>query len=186
MTVEEYQDTYERIMHGCTGRERRAQAAFYDLFARGIHVTAYRMLGSAEEAEEVVQEVLLKTLTNTVLLLPDHGGMVRRLRRMAVNECIDRLRKRHVTWEELDEETDMLHDEQDLDELLMQEERSGLLRQAIETLPPQSRTVLQLVVLEDMDYEDVASALHITNSCVRAYLTRAKQKLVKSFGHERK
>lgn len=186
LTVEEQQGTYECIMHGCTRRERRAQAAFYDLFAPGIHATAYRMLDSAEEAEEVVQEVLLKTLTNTVLLLPDHGGMARRLRRMAVNECIDRLRKRHVTWEELDRQTEV-YDAQDLDGLLQeQEEENVWLRQAIEALPRQSRTVLQLVVLEEMDYEDVASALHITQSCVRAYLARAKQKLANSFRHERR
>lgn len=183
--MEEYQDTYERIMHGCTGRERRAQAAFYDLFAPCIHVTAYRMLDSAEEAEEVVQEILLRTLTNTVLLVSDHGGMARRLRRMTINECIDRLRKRHVVWEELDIQTDVC-DEQDLDELLVYEERSGLLRHAIETLPQQSRTVLQMAVLEEMDHGDIASVLHITKSSVRSHLTRAKQKLINSFKYERR
>lgn len=185
LTVEEYQGTYESIIHGCIRRERRAQAAFYDLFAPGIHVTAYRMLDSAEEAEEVVQEILLRTLTNPVLVVSDHGGMARRLRRMAINECIDRLRKRHVVWEELDGQTDVC-DEQDLDELLIREERSGLLRHAIATLPQQSRTVLQLAVLEEMDHDDIASVLHITKSTVRSHLTRAKQKLANSFKHESK
>lgn len=132
--VTEYQVAYERIVHGCTGHERMAQLAFYDLFARRIHITAYRMLGSAEEAEDVVQEVLLRTLTNPVLLLSDYGGMGRRLRRMTINECIDRLRKRRISWETLDGQQDIC-DEQSLDEQLVREERGELLRHAIEALP---------------------------------------------------
>lgn len=185
MTMEVHQGTYEDIMHGCARHKRRAQAAFYDLFACAIHVTACRMLGSTEEAEEVVQEVLLRTLTNTVLLVPDRSGMARRLRRMTINECIDRLRRRHVTWEELDGQEEGVCYEDDLDEILAQEERSSRLRRAIETLPQQSRTVLQLVVLEEMDCGEVASLLHISQSGVRAHLTRAKQRLINYFRNER-
>ncbi len=142
------------------------------------------MLDSMEAAEEVVQNVLLRTLTSSTLLLPDSADMARVLRRMTINECIDCLRKKHITWEKLDEQTDMC-DEQSLDEILLREERSEQLRYAIKSLPPQSRTVLQLAVLEEMDYEEIASALHITNSNVRAHLTRAKQKLINWFKDER-
>lgn len=182
--MEECLDTYDDMMHGCIERKRRAQAAFYDMFAPELHVTACRMLGSAEESEEVVQEILLRTLTNPVLLINDRAGMARRLRRMTINECIDHLRKRHVTWEELDGQTDVCC-EPDMDELLIQEEQSNRLRQAIETLSQQNRTVLQLAVLEEMDHEDIASLLHITTSGVRAHLTRAKQKLINYFRNEK-
>lgn len=178
--MKEYPGTYEEIMQGCTRGKRCAQAAFYDMFATGIHAVSYRMLGNGEEAEDVVQEILLRTLTNVVLLVPDYAGMVRRLRRMTINECIDRLRKKHIVWEELDAETDIC-DETDIDNYIVQEERSKVLHQAIESLPPQSRTVLQLAVIEEMDYDEIASLLHISASGVRAHLTRAKQKLVNYF-----
>lgn len=172
-------------MRGCGRQSRRAQAAFYDLFARDIHVTACRILGNAQEAEEVVQEVLLRVLTRPALLLPDRTGMTRRLRRMAINECIGLLRKRHITWEDLDEQTD-ISDGQSLDDFLLREERTGLLRRAIAALPQQCRTVLQLVLLEELDCEEVATLLHITNSSVRAHLTRAKQKLIDYVKDERR
>ncbi len=142
------------------------------------------MLDSIEESEEVVQNVLLRTLTNPPILLPDNTDMARILRRMTINECIDRLRKKRITWEKLDENADM-RDGQSLDEQLLKEERSEQLRYAIRALPPQSRTVLQLAVLEEMDYGEIASALHISNSNVRAHLTRAKQKLINWFRDER-
>lgn len=180
ITMEEQQRIYERIINGCTLRERRAQASFYDMFAQRSYATAYRILESQEEAEEVVQEIILRTLTHPELLVHDRVSMERRLRRMVINECIDLLRKRHITWEKLDTKTDV-SDEQEMDVLLIREERTDLLRQAIMTLPPQSRTVLQLSVLEEMDNEEIASILHITSSSVRAHMTRAKQKLIKYF-----
>lgn len=172
-------------MQGCGRQNRRAQAAFYDLFAHDIHVTAWRMSGNVQEAEEVVQEVLLRVLTHPSLLLPDQTGMMRRLRRMTVNECIDLLRKRHITWENLDEQT-AICDEQSLDDFLIREERNDLLRRAIEALPQQSRTVVQLVLLEETGYDEVAALLHITQSSVRAHLTRAKQKLINYVKNEKR
>ncbi|MDE5560522.1 MAG: sigma-70 family RNA polymerase sigma factor [Bacteroidaceae bacterium] len=183
--MEKNKVAYEHIIRGCTRRERRAQLAFYDLFARRVHVTAYRMLDNAQEAEDVVQEILLRTLTNPVILVPDFGGMGRRLRRMTINECVDRLRKRHIDWEVLDEQKEIC-DEQSLDEQLVREERSELLYSAIEALPQQSRTVLQLAVIEEMSYDEIASVLHISSSGVRAHLTRAKQKLVNWFKNEKR
>lgn len=180
--MEAQQQAYESMLRGCEAGERRAQMAFYDLFAPSMHVTACRMLDCAGEAEEVVQEILFRTLTNRLLLLPDHVGMARRLRRMVINECISLLRKRHVTWEALDECGDLASDDGDM---LLQEERSELLRQAIKKLPPQNRTVMQLAVLEEMDYDDIASLLNISNASVRAHLTRAKYKLINFFKNER-
>lgn len=182
-TVEAQQHIYGDMLRGCEAGERRAQMAFYDMFAPAMHATACRMLDCAGEAEEVVQEVLLRTLTNRVLLLPDHAGMARRLRRMVINECISLLRKRHIMWETLDECGDPVSDDEDL---LLQEERSEALRKAIEKLPPQSRTIVQLAVLEEMDYDDIASLLNISNAGVRAHLTRAKYKLINFLKNERR
>lgn len=173
------------MIQGCVKHRRQAQADFYDLFARCVYDTAYRMLGCVEEAEDVMQEILLRTLTNPVLLVHDREGMAKRLRRMTINESIDRLRKQHVIWEDLDVRADT-GDEQEQDELLMKAERSELLRHAIESLPVQGRTVLQLAVIEEMNYDEIASLLHITNSCVRAHLTRAKNKLINYFGNEKR
>jgi DNA-directed RNA polymerase specialized sigma24 family protein len=49
--------------------------AFYDLFAPTLFATAYRLLNNDCEAEEVVQEVLLRVLTNNSLLKDEHDVM---------------------------------------------------------------------------------------------------------------
>ncbi len=168
---------YEEMVCGCRAGKRGAQAAFYDCFVQRLYVTACRLLNQSEEAEEVAHEVLLHVLTDTALLLDGCDDMARRLSRMAVNRSIDRLRQRKVTWGEWDESVEMEEDD-GMEEVLLLEERSGLLRQAVEMLPEQCRTVLQLAVLEEMSTEDIAELLRIKPSGVRAHLSRAKQKLI--------
>ncbi len=162
---------------GCREGKRKAQTAFYDCFAQRLYVTAYRLLNDSAEAEDVVQEALLHVLTTPTMLLNDYSDMVRWLNRMTVNASIDRLRKRKVTWEEWTEQMEV-KEETNLEDLLLLEERSGMLRQAIGTLPDQCRTVLQLAVMEEMSTEEIASLLRISPSGVRAHLTRAKTKLI--------
>ncbi len=172
--------TYKEIVQGCRSGERRAQTAFYDSFAPRLFATAFRLLSHSAEAEDAVQEVLLRVLTDTKMLLPDHYDMQRRLNRMTVNEAVDRLRRRKLAWDEWDENME-IEDDGRLEEILLMEEHSGMLRLAIENLPCQCRTVLQLSVIEEMETEEIAALLNISPSGVRAHLTRAKQKLINWF-----
>ncbi len=176
---------YNETVLGCRGGKRTAQTTFYGLFAEGLFATAVRLLNETAAAEEVVQDVLLRVLTDTSLLLNDQASMERRLKRMTINAAIDHLRKtRRIQWETWDEHFEPSEDE--TEELLQLEEQSTRLRHAIEALPTQSRAVLQLAVLEEMPLSDVASILQIKASSVRAHLTRAKQRLITWFKNERK
>lgn len=169
---------YSTIIQGCRKDAPGAQAEFYDLHAQPLFLIALRLLNDEYEAEEAVQEVMLHVLTRKHLLIDTQADMARRMRRMVVNHCIDRLRKRRVRWEELDDKTPLPHAEE-ADLLLIREEQSSLLRLAIGSLPDRYRTVLMLSVVEEMDTDEISALLHITPSSVRCQLSRAKQQLIK-------
>ncbi len=176
--------TYNEMVLGCRSGKRTAQTAFYALFAEGLFATAVRLLNDAAAAEEVMQDVLLRVLTDTSLLINDHAAMERRLKRMTINAAIDHLRKaRRIQWEAWDEHLEP--NDNETEELLYLEEQTERLRQAIEALPTQSRAVMQLAVLEEIPLSDVAAILNIKASGVRAHLTRAKQRLVTWFKNEK-
>lgn len=84
---------YSTIIQGCRKDAPGAQAEFYDLHAQPLFLTALRLLNDEYEAEEAVQEVMLHVLTRKHLLIDTQADMARRMRRMVVNHCIDRLRK---------------------------------------------------------------------------------------------
>lgn len=178
--------TYEQMVIGCRKRDRAAQTAFYDQYAAGLYATAFRVLAEEAEAEEVVQEVLLHVLTNTMSLLNTPEDMARRLNRMAVNAAIDHLRKgRRMRWEAWNDNIEP-DDEEQTEELLRLEEQSGQLHRAIEALPTQNRAVLQMAVLEGMTADEIASVLHIKVSGVRAHFFRAKMRIIEWFKNEKR
>ena len=75
---------------------RRDAAAFRTLVERhagAVHAVAYRMLGDRSEAEDVVQEALLRLWDGADRFQSRGGGVPGWLRRVATNLCIDRVRK---------------------------------------------------------------------------------------------
>lgn len=170
---------YDKIIGGCKNEESRAQMSFYALFSHDVYVVAYRLLENSFDAEEVMQETMLKVLTDTALLLPDAESMCRRLKRIAINSSIDILRKdnRYTDWVE-----DLEFEEDDcFEEAVMYNERLSLLHKAVEELSPGYRSVVVLHIIEEMSYEEVAQLLKITPSAVRSQFSRAKRRIIEWF-----
>ena len=72
-----------------------------------VHAIAWRMLGDAVEAEDVVQETFVKLWVNAKGWTPAGGGLGGWLRRISTNACLDRLRRpRFVSDEGLPERAD--------------------------------------------------------------------------------
>jgi RNA polymerase sigma-70 factor (ECF subfamily) len=63
-----------------------------------------------------------------------------------------------------------------LDQALIRE-RQVLLSRAIEELPPQMRRCIQLRVMQDLKYREIAEVLHISVDSVKAHLYQARQHL---------
>jgi RNA polymerase sigma-70 factor (ECF subfamily) len=126
--------SYDEIIKGCWNRDRSAQTAFYNLFAQTMFSTACRLIGDEYEAEDIVQEVLLLPLTGKIQMLDRQADMERRLRRITINETIDRLRKQKNRWDCWEDGIDITADEE-TDDMLIDAERNGNLRQAIDSLP---------------------------------------------------
>lgn len=87
-------DTSEQalVARACAG-DRDAFAALVGPYQRGVHVHCYRMLGSLQEAEDLLQETLLRAWQAL-------GGFEGRasfrgwLYRIATNACLDALKRR--------------------------------------------------------------------------------------------
>lgn len=171
---------YYDIILGCRMERQVEQMAFYDLFAPSLYASAFRLLADSWEAEEVVQEVLLRVLTNKELLIDYPEDMQRVLRRMVINLCIDRLRERRIQWEEWDERFSIAsEDNAEVD--IIKQENLVQLHTAIASMSEKDRTVLMLSIVEELSTEEISQILRIKPSSVRSQFCRAKQKLVKLY-----
>lgn len=153
-------------------------AAFEQIVERHmpmLHALAWRMLGDPGEAEDVVQESLVKLWVNAKGWQPSGGGLGAWLRRIATNACLDRLRKpRPLSDEGLPERADEvpLADVQ-----IDAERRRAAVQAAVLALPDRQRAAIVLTYHEGVSNAEAASILGVGVKALESLLVRARQGL---------
>ncbi|WP_082154991.1 RNA polymerase subunit sigma-70 [Jiangella alkaliphila] len=158
---------------------------------RELHVHCYRMLGSFDDAEEVLQEALLRAWTHRDTFEP--GSNLRAwLYRIATNACLDQLRKRSRRPEQLSSFAEVPWLQPYPDVLLDQaaprtEEPDAVVvgRETIELafiatmqlLPAQQRAVLVMRDAIGWSAAETAAILETTVPTVNSALQRARATL---------
>lgn len=135
--------------------------------------TALRILGSREEAEDILQDAFVSAFRNLDRYREDapFGAW---LKRIVVNKSISRTKQRKETQllSESEGEYYFEWNEDDGPDLNLE-----LVKQAISELPTGFRTVLTMYLLEGFDHKEIAEVLKITESTSKSQYNRAKKKL---------
>ena len=138
-----------------------------------VFATAWRILGHAADAEDVVQEVFLQAHRMR------QAGAVRSwaglLPRLAACRALDRLRQRRRTVP-LDGLA-LASGQDDPEQAAVEHELADRLREALAELPPREAGVFCLRYFDDLSYEQIAENLHITTGAVAVALHKARARL---------
>ena len=142
--------------------------------ARTVFRVAYSVVRNHADAEDVVQETFLRATKHGRLhSIENHRAW---LVKIAWRLALDRAkRKPEESIEEV--EATLRSADGPLDEVLSGQQRAGLLRQLIATLPADLRQVILLSTVEEMASTDIAQVLGIPESSVRGRALRARQML---------
>ena len=155
-------------------------AAFRLVVARHIsmvHALAWRMLGDAAEAEDVVQEVFARVWTHAAGWTPSGGGLGGWLRRIATNLCLDRLRRRRpLSAEPVPDRAD---EAPGADEAFDAARRGEAVAAAIQALPDRQRAAIVLTYHEGLSNAEAAEILGIGVKALESLLVRARQALTR-------
>lgn len=150
-----------------------------------------RLLGDREEARDAAQEVFLKAFRNAGRYRP-RGKVYTWLYRIAVNHCLNRLRRRKLVRflsfgalgeaaggdpQGRSERPDPADPGPDPHATLEARRRWAATRRAIDRLPESQRAVLVLAKLEGLAYKEIAEVLGITVGAVESRLFRAMRTL---------
>lgn len=160
-----------------------------DRHEKRLFQVCYRMLGDAEEARDATQDVFLKAFRKAGSYKP-HGQVFTWLYRIAVNHCLNRLRRRRLvgflSFGELGPDEDDAVDFDPVDEAANPladaeaRERWRRLQKTVAKLPASQRAVFVLAKLEGLSYREIAHHLGITESAVESRLVRAMRRLVEA------
>ena len=171
----------------------RAGAGESDAFTRVVErhqdrllALCERLLGNRDEALDACQEVFLKVYRHAGRAEPK-GRLFTWLYRIAVNHCLNRLRRRRVVrflslgGTDADEpeavELDPPTEEPDPYVQLESRDRWRRTRRVLDSLPESQRTVVVLARFEGLSQKEIAATLAITEGAVESRLVRAMRKL---------
>ena len=148
--------------------------------------TIYSIMGNAQEADDIAQEVFLKVYTKADSFKGE-SSFSTWLYRVTVNRCIDELRRRKnkiISYEiEFNQEEKLkLKDvlvsrENDITEKLRQKELQDIIQKAMNSLPKKYRIILTLKEIEGLSYKEISQIMKISLAKVKIWLFRARQKL---------
>ncbi|HOG47812.1 MAG TPA: sigma-70 family RNA polymerase sigma factor [Anaerolineae bacterium] len=157
------------------------QAAFAELvhaYQGPVYNLAYRMLGTAAEAEEAAQETFVRVYRRLDTYDPQLKFSSWILS-IASHYCVDRLRRRRIVPLSLEEE--QVEPREPADEAperrLLAAEREQEIQGLLAQLPEAYRIVLVLRYWHDLSYQEIANTLGTSESAIKAKLHRARESM---------
>ena len=146
-----------------------------------VYTFAWYFLGNREDAEDVVQEVLIRLWNHWQEV--DPVRLPAWITRVARNACLDALRKRKSYRSVVSGESGekalarAASGGPDPEKLAEALEFQRELERALQTLPEAHRSVVVLREIQRLKYDEIAEALDLPLNTVKVYLHRGRREL---------
>jgi RNA polymerase sigma-70 factor, ECF subfamily len=186
------QDAQRKLIEKAQAGNQDALETLFSNQSPALYQTALRLVGSPEEAEDVLQEGMLSAYRN-LRRFEGRSQFSTWLTRIVINAALMRLRSRRsrpaVSLDErLAEDDEMTFADQFPDsspnpeQIVARRELEDLLRRNLDTLSPVLRSAFILREMEGFSTEEAAEELGISQGTLKARLHRAKRQLSRLIG----
>ena len=154
--------------------DRLAYAALVKRHLPRLLSTCRRMLGNDAASEDAAQETLLRLWTHAHGYDPSRALLTTWLTRIAMNVCLDCLRKRRE--EQWDDRYDLARPPSQEKDIISQQ-LSHAVDAALQELPDRQRLALVLCHYEEMSMAEAAALMNASVEAVESLLSRARRNL---------
>lgn len=150
-----------------------------------VYSTAYRLLGSQEEACDATQEAFVRAF-HAITSFREDSSFSTWLYRIVTNVCLDRLRRQQrepLGLELLTEDgefgpvREVPDDAPDPAEQAARSERQQVVQECLQGLTDDHRAVIVLYDINGFSYEEIAEMLDLPLGTVKSRLSRARMAL---------
>jgi RNA polymerase sigma-70 factor (ECF subfamily) len=161
----------QELIQGCIAARPKAQKALFDIYAPKLYVVCLRYLKDQMRAQDVLQDTFVKIFAH-IGNYKSEGAFEGWLKRIAVNTCLDQLRKdkKLLTDVSLDDISHKLAHQDYSAEKLMADD----LLKLVQALPDGYRTVFNLFAIEGFSHQEIAQQLSISESTSKTQYLRAR------------
>ncbi len=163
-----------------------AISELYDRYGRLVYTIAIHVVGDAETAEEITQDVFVRACEGAGTYQPDMAKVSSWLVSIARHRSIDELRRRgsrpeknSIDWPEDNDQNELdghltADGPEEAVEMTLQQQ---CMRQILETLPPDQRRVLSLAYFKGFSHSEIASLLGEPLGTVKSRIRASMQKV---------
>jgi RNA polymerase sigma factor (sigma-70 family) len=180
------------LVRRCVGGDAAAWEEIVQRYHRRIYNICYRFAGSADDAQDLTQEVFIKmyrTLSSYDLergafmtwvtavtrnLLVDH---FRKHKQDRLTDSLDAVPTEHEEAQPLSERIEDKGPGQDAQ--VRSREARDAVHQALQKLSPELREAVILRDLQDMDYREIATVLKVPEGTVKSRINRGRAELAR-------
>ena len=146
-----------------------------------LYRLALRITLSHEEAEDIVQDTLIKVWNRR-----DEWQMLESIEAYSMTICrnlaLDAIKKKDNNNESLEQGIDETsYQTSDPHELMIRKDRIEMVKQLVNKLPEKQRSCLQLRDFEGKTYKEIAEILAITEEQVKVNIFRARRSIKQQF-----
>ena len=147
----------------------------HDIAEGALHL-AMQITGSRDEAMDILQSAVLKSMEHKNAPRPEEAGYRAWFYRVVHNQAIDWLRSNRKFVDNAGLE-DASGEADETERQLDQERRKVLLHKALNSLKPEQREIICLKDFHDLSYDDIAEIMSIEKGTVMSRLHRARMAL---------
>ena len=180
------------LVRRCTAGDAVAWEELVRMFQRRIYNLCYRFTGSADDAEDLTQDVFIKVYRSLESWEPAKGAFATWLTTMTRNLLVDHFRRSKLDRMSDSLDTSASEDEDSRpisdqiadsgltpDEKVLGLEKAQMVQAALQKLSPELRETVILRDLQDMDYKEIAQVLKVPEGTVKSRINRGRTELAR-------
>ena len=167
------EDTDNELVLACLNGNTSAFAGLIEKYQKAIFNTALRLVGDADEAKDITQEVFIRAYENLESFKPEYK-FFSWIYKMTLNRSINEIsRRKHQAA--LDSE--IISPEEDPGSRIDARRLAKKIQEAITELSIDLRVVIILRHFADLSYRELSFVLEIPEKTVKSRLFSARQRL---------
>ena len=176
------QDTETQWLSLAQKGDPQAFSELVEAYQKPVYNLCYRMLGTAEDAEDASQETFLRAY-KSMKRYDSNRPFSTWLLSIAAHYCIDQIRRRRLSIVSIEElpVPDVPDTSPGLENTVSSNEERRRIRKLLDALAPTDRAAVVMYYWYDFSYDEICQALSLTMSAVKSRLHRARRAMAEEW-----
>jgi RNA polymerase sigma factor (sigma-70 family) len=176
-------DDYQLVLEAINGNQK-AYETLMNRYRHSVYHAMFKMVNNRDDADDLTIEAFGKAFHKLPSYAPSYAFSTW-LFRIAINNCIDYIRKKRLKTFSIDDtmkadgdsqfSQNLSNYEPDPEHMMMHEQKIAHVRRLVEKLSTKYRAMIELRYYEELSYEEIAQEMNLPLGTVKAQLFRAKE-----------